>query len=152
MKNSSKSNMYTCSQEMVWDTYAAYLDGCDFPLVVVVSHSFLNEKARDALEKSSEVLGYGSGTCAFVTLKDETTAKELFSMVEGLDPLCLIITDEAAAKLCEQSYKRTIPFCKHFTLLTRPTVAFASFPEMLLDDVQKQKAWKVLKKIPKLES
>ncbi len=77
---------------------------------------------------------------------------DVFSVVEGLDPLALVITDAGAADACSRAYRTPIATPDKSRLLGRDVVAFADFAAMLETPEEKQRAWGLLKRLPKLDS
>lgn len=135
------------------EAYASHIEGPIACTAIVLSERSLTDAARDALAKSLASLGYGDKGLAFAHLDAEGTvlgSSDIFSIIEGLDPLCLIVADEASAQLLSQAYRCPIALDAYMRLLGRPCAAFKSFEGMLADAVEKQRAWAVLKRIPKL--
>lgn len=77
---------------------------------------------------------------------------DAFSVVEGLDPFALVIADAAAADACSRAYRAPIATPDKSRLLGRDVVAFADFAAMLETPQEKQRAWGLLKRLPKLDS
>lgn len=122
----------------------------------VLSFRTLGDAAKTALAKSGSSFGYDADACLFVTVcpgdqpeatADSLSATQVLSLVEGLDPFRLIITDEQAAAVCSEGYHRPIPFDEFITLLQRPTIAFKDFSQAIEKEASKQKAWKLLKRL-----
>ena len=156
MKISARSNIYEATAEGILEVFAPFITppardgGC---LAVVVSNSASNETAKNAIEKSLDSLGYGTGRCAFVTRNADGLVlggNELLTIVEGLDPLCLIITDGECAAAVEQGYRSGLERDKANRLLGRPCVTFRNFESLLESAEGKQKAWALLKQLPRL--
>lgn len=146
--------MYEVAAQEVHDLFAAHLDGAALPLVCVVSGSALGDQARSALASSARSLGYGDA-CAFVTLDGpdgRLDASSLFLLMEGLDPLCVIAADGNAAHLLADAWRSLVPEGGLSRPMGRPTVAFRSFEGMLDTPQDKQRAWALLKKLPRREA
>lgn len=153
MKNSAKCNMYEVGLAQTRELFGDYLDGSPSALICAVSAQVLGEAARAALESSAAALGYGHGAVTFATLADAEGALDgpaLFALVEGLDPLCVVAADAEAATALSQAYRQELPPMKAARLFGRPAVAFDSFEQMLADDQAKQRAWALLKTLPRL--
>lgn len=91
----------------------------------------------------------GSGL-AFAVLSAEGNrlgAADAFAIVEGLDPLRLVIADAASAELLSLAYRCPIELDSQLRLLGRPSVAFANFEDMLGESEEKQRAWAILKRL-----
>lgn len=146
--------MYEVAAQEVRDLFAAHLDGAALPLVCVVSGSALGNEAQTALASSARSLGYGDA-CAFVTLDGpdgRLDASSLLLLMEGLDPLCVIAADGDAAHLLADAWRCPVPEGALSRPMGRPTVAFRSFEGMLGSSQDKQKAWALLKKLPRREA
>lgn len=151
--------MYEVALDEAWELFGSHLDGARSALVCVVSDLPLDERSRGALDSSAGALGYGKTACAFATLHvrpeggddpfDTLDDQALFLMLEGLDPMCLVLADAAAASACARAYRCEVPLGKPCRVFGRTAVAFRNFPAMLDDGQDKQVAWALLKKLPK---
>ncbi len=102
--------MYEEATDFVWRTFDAHLSGRRAGLWCVVSEKPLGDVARGAILSSAAALGFGEDACTFVALAPnddpaETSAptshmdgNDLFTLMEGVDPLRVVATDTAAAK------------------------------------------------------
>lgn len=140
--------MYEVALDETWELFGPYLDGARSALVCAVSGHPLSARGRAALESSAEALGYGRGSCTYASLDDGLDPSALFLLLEGLDPLCLVATDEAAARAIGQTYRCRIEPMKASRAFGRTVVAFRDFDAMLDDAQDKQVAWALLKKLP----
>lgn len=176
MKKTANSNMYEVSLANTWDRFGAHLEGSFQAIACIVSYSALSEVAKSAFTSSVSTLGYGEAACTFVTLQgiqgdaklDEGTAPPttiskviegnelkgdcVFAIIEGLDPLLLIIADDTAREMCSEAYRQPIAAPDKGRLLGRDVVAFQDFEAMLQNNKDKQKAWGLLKRLPRLNS
>lgn len=152
MNFSSNSNIYAFNATSVLGRFAPYIEGNDNCLIAVISTSPLIDAARFALERSADQLGYGAARIAYITCapapEHETLDGEgLCTILEGLDPSALIITDRDALRLLEtDSADRIEPDCVG-RLAGRTIIAFADFAAMLKTDQDKQRAWANLKSL-----
>lgn len=73
----------------------------------------------------------------------------IFSLIEGLDPLVVVALDAGAAHLLSATYKQDIILERAGQLFGRPLVAFADFASHLENPDAKQRAWRLLKTLPK---
>lgn len=141
--------MYEVAAREVHDLFGAFLSGHELPLACVISSQALGDEARAALANSARRLGYGDA-CTFVVLSCEESqldAPSLFTLVEGLDPLCLVAADSDAARLLSEAYRCPVPEGDLSRPFGRPTVALHSFEAMLRTQRDKQIAWALLKKL-----
>lgn len=147
------SSMYETALDETWELFGDFLDGARTAPVCVLSGACLGQPARTALNSSMNALGYGQEACTFVSLSIGEGAtldrQALFLLVEGLDPLCLIAEDAAAARALSEAYRCEVSAGKAQHVFGRPCVAFESFEDMLRDDHDKQLAWALLKRLPR---
>ncbi|MCL2825780.1 MAG: hypothetical protein FWD72_00055 [Eggerthellaceae bacterium] len=170
--------MYERVLQGTWDVFGDYLNGARESLLCIVSTPPLSDRAKSALQSSFAQLGYGAFPCTFFTLQGNAAAgaasaaaapadvgaspatspssplphlseKEVFAVIEGLDPLLLVITDAAAIRTCSQAYHQEVPPDQRSRVLGREVRAFSSFDGMLDDPKGKQEAWALLKSLPK---
>ena len=162
MKLLSQSNIFLTGAAAVDDLFSDYIQGLANPatcLTMAVSNLPLGQTAKNAIEKSLQSFGYGMGTCAYVTLypHDELEegadialdAQSLFTLIEGLDPLVLVIADCESAALANTAYRRPVPLDASSRLLGRSVIAFSSLEKTLEEQDGKQRAWALFKKLPR---
>ncbi|WP_172135775.1 hypothetical protein, partial [Adlercreutzia sp. ZJ473] len=77
-------------------------------------------------------------------------ARDLLSVVEGLDPLAIVAADAEAAALLGRAYRCELALDAATRVMGRTVVAFRRFEDLLETPDEKQKAWALLKKMPKL--
>ena len=154
-----RSNIFSASADELRDLFADYLDGEGPCVVMALSEQPLSPEARNAIEKSLESFGYGSDACLYATLlpAGEGTgesavpldAQALFLLMEGLDPLCVICADTAAITRLGEACRTTFEPDAPIRAFGRPAVAFRDLTGMLATDAGKQRAWRLLKSLPK---
>lgn len=116
----------------------------------VVSTGEVSAAARDALRNSARALGYSSKDMAFVRLTNGAlTTPQLFELIEGLDPLAMVVCDLNAQQVLEQAYRTSLPNNDCARLLGKPCCCFANFDAMLGSEQTKQQAWAILKLLPR---
>lgn len=93
----------------------------------------------------------GSAT-ANATSTPPLSEKDIFRVIESLDPLCLVITDLAAAEQVAKAYRTRIELETPGTILGHPYCCFADFSSMLKNEKFKKKAWSLLKTLPMKEA
>lgn len=157
MKKSANGNMYEIALDETWELFGAHLDGSRMGLVCVVSDRAPSERSCAALESAANSLGYGPAACTFVSLhagggEGEAALDDqaLFLLIEGLDPLCLIAADQASALALGQAFRCEVALGKPGRVFGRSMAAFRNFDSMLDDGQDKQIAWALLKKLPRL--
>lgn len=160
MKISANSNIYEVTTENVLEAYGVFLNFSDSTerrigrlLALALSSEELNQVGRNAIEKSLQALGYGTGCCAFATMTTDGTKlgeQELLALTEGIDPLLLIICDARCAEALTKAYRAQVEPGSAGRLLGRPYVAFSNFESLMETPEGKQRAWALLKRLPKL--
>ena len=75
---------------------------------------------------------------------------DLFTLVEGIDPLAIVATDAAAAARLARAYRQNIPVDEACRIFCRNGVAFRDLEGMLETPEGKQRAWALFKKLPRL--
>ena len=146
VKESTRSNIYEANGSLVWDLYADYVSESRSTLACAISSREASETARHALESSMAALGYG-GALAFVTLDVDDIPLgdvDLFTLVEGIDPLAIVATDATAAA------RQNVPVDEACRIFCRNGVAFRDLEGMLETPEGKQRAWALFKKLPRL--
>ena len=154
-----RSNIYSASAEEIRELFGDYLDGSDACIALALSERPLDETARSAIAKSLESFGYGDGACTHATLlpADESVeggdvpldGQALFLLVEGLDPLFLICCDATSAACLGQAYRTSLDLDASTRAFGRTVVVFRDFASMLSTEKGKQRAWRLLKSLPK---
>ena len=157
-----RSNIFEAGAASIAELFEGYLErpsangSC---IVLVVSSQRLADNARDALEKSFDALGYGRNLCTFATLAthgddafgggETLDPQALFLLVEGLDPLFVITTDGGAVQTLGSAYRTEFAHDSAARVFGRSSVAFDDLEALLETDAGKQKAWHLLKNIPR---
>lgn len=143
--------MYEFTAREMHDVFGAHLDGALTPLLCVVSEKTLTDRARAALASSAKSLGYADAA-TFITLEGPDAALDatsLFMLLEGLDPACIVAADAASTTALSAAYRCPVPQQGACRVLGRDAVTFPSFDAMLDDPDSKQRAWALLKKLPR---
>ena len=102
---------------------------------------------------TAKQLGYHEKQLAFIVLsKDEQTLspQDLFTIIEALDPQCVVCTDHEAVRVASAGYNTPLALETREYLLGRNCCCFESFEDMLANNELKQKAWACLKTLPTL--
>lgn len=79
-------------------------------------------------------------------------AYDLMSVAEGLDPLVMVAADAEACDLLGRSYRLDFPAGKDCVIrvMGRTCALFCDFESMMTSEDGRQRAWALLKKLPKL--
>lgn len=168
--NLANSNMYSVAREAALRSFTRFVEPvAESPsanagngvayLFCVLSSTPLSDQAKQALRNSAQSLGYAEGCFFAVTHaldgSGEMSPKELFDLIEGVDPLVLVAADAQAMSALSLAYRlpsgpRDIQPDRFQRVLGRNTVAFRSFEDLLATPQKKQQAWALLKQLPKL--
>ncbi|WP_276683192.1 hypothetical protein [Slackia piriformis] len=144
MKKPSKNNMYEEAKEKSLLAFAAAIDGDIDAEVCVVASLSLSEEAVTALRAACA--GIGAPDPVFLQASSLDRAS-VFSAVEGLDPLVLVVADEGAAALLAEAYREPFVPDSFGFAFGRLYAAFSSFESDLADARLKQRDWALLKKL-----
>ena len=87
---------------------------------------------------------FGSRLAAFRNLQKNLS---LLRLIEAIDPLCLVVTEQASARILSLAYNQPIKLDCCDGVLGRPCCAFVDFERMLQTDERKQRAWALLKEM-----
>ena len=144
MKKPAKNNMYEEAKEKSLLAFAAAIDGDIDAEVCVVASLSLSEEAVTALRAACA--GIGAPDPVFLQASSLDRAS-VFSAVEGLDPLVLVVADEGAAALLAEAYREPFVPDSFGFAFGRLYAAFSSFESDLGDVRLKQRDWALLKKL-----
>lgn len=143
--------MLYATAEAVLEEYSAHVTASPNASLLCLSSEVLPEEARAAITASAERLGYGRDNVAWVVIaaEDHPSLAEngIRTIVEGIDPVALVVADSAAAALLAEAYKQPL-FCDHpGRLAARSVAAFSNFEALMATPESKQKAWSLLKEL-----
>ena len=131
--------------------FAQHLEGSEDALFCTVSSSPLLAAGKNALLATAKQLGYHEKQLAFIVLSiDEQTLspQDLFTIIETLDPRCVVCTDHEAVRVASAGYNTPLALETREYLLGRNCSCFEAFEDMLTNNELKQKAWACLKTLP----
>ena len=162
MKITLNGNIYEVSLQQTLDIFGEYLRGAEGGLIAALGTTWPDDASHTAIENSLAALGYGSGTCTYVATSSEKSTEAnapepeldpsaLFALVEGLDPVCLIVLDRQTATQLGAAYRQEIPLDCPLRLHGRDVVAFDNFSAMMRTSESKQRAWAILKALPRIQ-
>lgn len=144
VKKPAKNNMYEEAKEKSLLAFAAAIDGDIDAEVCVVASLPLSEEAVTALRAACAGIGAPDPVFLQASSLDRTS---VFSAVEGLDPLVLVVADEGAAALLTEAYREPFVPDSFGFAFGRLYAAFSSFESDLADARLKQRDWALLKKL-----
>ncbi len=147
VKNPANSNIYEVNARSVLDAYAGYVEGDPEDLLLVLASTAVSNETQSALTRTAERLGYGNAVAWLNIAGDDMPlgARELFTVVEGLDPLALVALDDHSVALLAEAYRCPVATDSLNRVFGRPLVAFSHFATLLESDERKQRAWALLK-------
>ena len=166
---SSVSNIYGASAESMRELFADYVSGNDSSVILVIASTQPAASTQDALEKTFYALGFGHDACTYAQLLPVMPAEEaenptsstssvdeplaldpqaLFLLVEGLDPICLVVCDTQAREALCATYRTTIEEDSPARIFGIQAAVFANLDALISTDDGKQKAWSILKLLP----
>lgn len=159
MTKIQRGNIFGAGTVEILGLFEDYVDGDANRSALALSYRPLGGPARDAIAKSLEAFGHGPDSCSYVSVfpQDESVeggdipldGRALFMLVEGLDPLQVVCADARAAALLGQAYRTEFALDAPARVFGRPGVVFADLEALMESDAGKQKAWKLLKSLPK---
>ena len=135
---------YGINLNETWAHYSQCLSGNKEALILVISTQSLSSDAKFACTASFQKLGWGDSPCIWCTWNKNNPA-DLFSLVEGIDPVLLILCDKAAKEEIAISYRCTIDPLKQSRVFGRNCIAFDSMENLLLKPTDKLKIWHLFK-------
>lgn len=159
MKKTAQSNIYGAGAAGIFELFGDYVEGDAGRAALVIGSSRLGEAATVALDRSLDAFGYGTDAFSMATIVplDQDAeggdialdSQALFLLVEGLDPLMLICADEEACVLASQAYRTQFAPDSAGRAFGRPAVMFKDLGALMETEAGKQKAWKLLKSLPR---
>ena len=150
----STSNIYGYSRHEMLREHGARISGSQSGLFLALCKADLVADARVALTKSAESLGFGPDGATFLAVDepDLLSSESLMRVVEGLDPLCIVLADQQAAALFAEAYCIILPAQASFRTFGREIRLLPQLEEMMATPAGKQLAWAALKTLPHLGS
>ena len=155
----AQSNIYGAGAASIFELFGDYVEGDAGSAALVLGSKRPSDASLIALDKSFAAFGYGVDAFSIATTKPLDTSVEggdipldpqaLFLLVEGLDPLLLICTDAEATELVCLAYRSKFEQDAAAHVLGRPAVMFHDLDALMESDAGKQKAWKLLKSLPR---
>jgi len=162
----SASQSYSVSRQHILEKYAQIISGSSTGLFVALTSEPLSDAAKNALTKTAESFNYGADPVTYVDVsglekfdnrgpknRDETnkaasTNDQLFEIVEGLDPVCLVTCDDKATHLLTEAYRTQIMPMEPARVFGRSAAPLNNIDTMLETQKGKAHLWKVLRTLP----
>ena len=140
----SDTNIYAYERNHTFEHYADRLEGNRDGLILVVFTEAPSDAARNALSKSFAAIGFGHDACTFALLEG-LLPDEVFTLVEGVDPVALVACDAKAAGLYGQAVRQEFPVMQRTRVFGREARAFPRLNAMLETEADRQAVWHLLK-------
>ncbi len=80
----------------------------------------------------------------------QTESGNLFTLIEAICPLCVVSLDRDAATALSHDFNTPLPLEARTLLMGHGCICFQDFEGLLSGDEGKQKAWALLKTLPKM--
>lgn len=146
MENST--GIYDHSRKLIRSRYGDRIHGSSESLILGISHRGLSESAEGALVKSAQSLNWGGNAVAFART-DGLAPGELMELVEGLDPVAVVIADEESAQAFFLAYRIEATQAPAFRVLGREIRLVTRFESLMKTLNGKQQIWATLKTLPR---
>ena len=153
-----QSNIYGAGAASILELFSDYVEGEADRAALVLGTKKPSPAASNALEKSLAAFGFGDDALSYATTIPLDGASEsstlldpqaLFLLVEGIDPILLVCTDAEAISVLAQAYRIALQPDSATRVFGRPAVLFEDLDALVATDAGKQKAWKLLKALPR---
>ena len=144
----SVNSAYGAAAREIGELFEDYLEGGPDRPALALSSESLDGNARIAIEKSLVAFGHDPESCSFARC-GELDPQATFLLIEGIDPLYVIATDREASALLAKAYRTDYPLDSPIRVAGRPGVAFTDLASLMTTPESKQKAWKLLKSLPR---
>lgn len=150
---SENQSVYERQREAECSALASYFQGNVNALFCVVSQEAPSEQARKAIEATATRAGIAASDIFWIALRgvaqpaEELDAPSLLHLIEAIDPLCLVVTEQVSARTLSLAYNQPIKLDCCDGVLGRPCCAFVDFERLLQTDERKQRAWTLLKEM-----
>lgn len=141
-----EKSIFEQANQEVFELFGDYLEGGSERPFLVLSSRMLEESAREAIGKSLMALGYEGGCCTYATLAETIDKEALFILVEGLDPIYAIVTDESALIRLAEAYRTDYKPDAPIRLFGRTGIAFRNLEESIESPEGKRLTWELMKR------
>ncbi len=162
--NKPSPSLYERVAQQHVSRFSGGYDGSANAAALVVSSREPSDAARAALAASFRTLGYASTSIGWALCASAATPSapesdtdtiqpkdgDLFTLIEAICPLCVVSLDRDAAKALSHDFNTPLPLEARTLLMGHACICFQDFDSLLSDDEGKQKAWALLKTLPKM--
>ncbi|MDO5789873.1 MAG: hypothetical protein Q4Q30_01265 [Eggerthella sp.] len=120
---------------------------------IIVSVEELTEETKRALTASLKALGYAPqaiGWAQTAATGKPDASDNLFTLIEGIDPFCVVSTSHASTEALSRCYNTPLAIEAKTLLLGRACRCFEDLNALISTETGKHKAWGLLKTLPKM--
>ena len=107
-------SVYERQREAECSAFAPYFQGNVNALFCVVSQEAPSEQTRKAIEATAARAGIAASDIFWIALggvpqpEEELDAPSLLHLIEAIDPLCLVVTEQVSARTLSLAYNQPI--------------------------------------------
>ena len=132
----AQSNIYGAGAASIFELFGDYVEGDAGRAALVLASKRPCDASLDALDKSFAAFGYGTDAFSVATIEP------LDASAEGGD---IPLDSQLACLAYRSQFEQDAPA----RVLGRPAVMFRNLDALMESDAGKQKAWKLLKSLPR---
>ncbi len=151
-KRHPTSDPYAFERLRVLKEFQPFCQGGGAGLFVALSTRAPSDSMHDALTKSAAALRWGSDGITFISRNgtdgDSLTDDALYQLIEGFDPICLVICDTESAAACASAYHLSSPIDPRYRLAGRCVRVFDDLEAQLETEHGRESVWGELKTLP----
>lgn len=142
------NGIYDFPRKSVFSRFPQHVHGAESGLIAALFPIEPSPQAQNALEKSALALGWGAEAVCFVKT-DGLDTQELLQIVEGIDPVAVVIASARSAQAFFAAYHMQPTEAESFTALCREVRLIPCFDRLMESPEGKQRIWAVLKTLPR---
>ena len=142
------NGIYDFPRINAFSRFSRHLHGAESGLIAALFPAEPSPRAQNALEKSALALGWGAEAVCYVET-DGLDAQELLQIIEGIDPVAVVIASASSAQAFFAAYHLQPIGNERFTALCREVRSIPCFEELMESPDGRQRIWAVLKTLPR---
>ena len=143
----------SCPRHSQQNTSASRYHGSIGAAAIIVSVEEPTEEAKRALTASFKALGYSPqaiGWAQTAAPGKSDASGDLFTLIEGIDPFCVVSTSHASTEALSRCYNTPLAIEAKTLLLGRDCRCFENLDALITTEAGKHKTWGLLKTLPKM--
>lgn len=136
------------------DSFQGTYHGSIGAAAIIVSVEEPTEEAKRALTASFKALGYSPqaiGWAQTAAPGKSDASGDLFTLIEGIDPFCVVSTSHASTEVLSRCYNTPLAIEAKTLLLGRDCRCFENLDALITTEAGKHKTWGLLKTLPKMQ-